>query len=223
MRTRTLLNLSILICLLLLIAAGCAPKTKYSGFMDSYPEFKSGKKGVDRVWVKEGVDFSKYDKIMMDYVEFRLSKDSKDSGIRPDEMRELSDLFHRAMVDALGNKYTFVSKPGPDVLRVRPAITGVYTSKPGLNAITAVVPVGLTISIVKKGVTGSHTFVGGASMEMELVDSMTNKRVAAAIDKKTAEKYKIFKGMVEWGHAEDAFKFWAKRFRIWLDDAHEKK
>jgi hypothetical protein len=52
---------------------------------------------------------------------------------------------------------------------------------------------------------------------------MTNKRIGAVIDTKVAEKSKLGEGLEKWGHAKDAFKFWAQRLRTWLDEVHGKK
>jgi hypothetical protein len=190
------------------MSMGCAgQQIKTSGFLEKYPKFNEGPKGgADFVYMKEGVFFGAYDKIMMDHVVFYFLDDSKYKGIHPDELKELGDAFHRAMIEALRDRYPFVDTPGPGVLRVRFAITDVTASKPALNTITAIVPVGLAVSAVKKGVTGTHTAVGSG--------------LAAVIDTKSAEKYKIEKGMSKWGHAKDAFRFWAKRFRSWLDAQH---
>ncbi len=212
----------------LAMAAGTASAKKkkkpvYSGFLGDYPKFERGAKGgVDWVYLKKGVDFKVYDKVMIDQVVFYFKPDAKYKGIHPDEIKQLSDAFHQSMVDALGKKYPLVDKAGPGVLRIRFAITDVVPSKPGLNTVTSIVPVGLAISLIKKGITGSHTFVGQASVEVEFLDSQTNERLAAAIDTKTGKKYKIIKGAKKWGHAKDAFKFWSKRLRKWLDDVHEK-
>lgn len=222
MKTARIILIAMIGCALTM-STGCASKVKQSGFLEDYPSFEKGPRGgVDQVYFKEGVDFKKYDKILMDQVVFYFSEDSKYKGINPEEINKLSDAFHKAMVDALKDEYPFVSEEGPRVLRIRCAITDVKTSKPLLNTITAVVPSGLAISLVKKGVTGTHTGVGGASMEAEFLDSQTNERVAAVIDKRMAGKYKVIKGMSKWGHAEDAFNYWAKRLRKWLDEMHGK-
>lgn len=52
-------------------------EAKYSGFLQDYPEFQEGKEGVDKVWIKPGVDWQKYNKIMMDEVTFYMAKDSE--------------------------------------------------------------------------------------------------------------------------------------------------
>ena len=62
----------VLICFTLAISTGCTTKQiKHSGFLENYPEFQPGPKGgADSVYMKEGVDFSVYNKIMMDHVVF---------------------------------------------------------------------------------------------------------------------------------------------------------
>jgi hypothetical protein len=196
---------------------------KQSGFLKDYPTFEKGPRGgADMVYFKKGVDFKPYDKIMMDHVTFYFSKDAKYRGINSDELNQLSEAFHKAMVEALKDGYPLVEEPGPGVLRVRPAITDVKASRPVLNTISTVMPAGLALSIVKKGVTGTHMNVGEATLEAEFLDSQSSERVAAVIDKKSGEKYKVVKGMRKWGHAEDAFNYWAKRLRKWLDEQHGK-
>lgn len=189
--------------------AGHAEKVKYSGFLGDYPTFKSGPEGgADLVYVKEKVDFKAYNKIMIDKVVIFIKDDAKYKGIDPDELNKLSKAFYTAMSDALGGAYPLVNKPGKDVLRLRFAITDVVPSE--LQAtITSPVQAGIT-----------YVNLGRASMEAELLDSVTNKRVACAIDTKAGERYKIEEGMGKWQDAEKAFQFWAKRFRKFLDDAH---
>jgi hypothetical protein len=182
MKTTLRIVLIVMIGCTLTMNMGCASKVKTSGFLQDYPKFEKGPSGgADWVYFEEGVDFKKYDKVLMDQVVFYFSKDSKYKGINPEEINKLSDAFHKAMVKALKDEYPFVSEPGPGVLRIRCAITDVKKSRPLLNTITAVMPIGLAISFVKKGVTGTHTNVGGASMEAEFLNSQTNERIAAVI------------------------------------------
>jgi hypothetical protein len=215
----------LMVGVVLTIVAGCtAGKSTYSGFLGNYPIFKPGPKdGADLVYFKENVDFRAYNKVMLDQVTFYFKKDSKYKGVNPQELKEFSDAFHLAIFEALKGAYPLVSKPGPDVLRIRVAITDLVPSKPALNAFTAVSPTSLAVSFGSKAVTGKHSFVGAASMEAEFLDSQTNERIAAVIDTKSAEKYKVIKGMKKWGHAKDAFEYWAKRLRQWLDEKHGRR
>jgi hypothetical protein len=206
----------------LTIAMGCATKkVSYSGFLTDYPVFKPGPEGgADFVYMKEGVDFGSYNKVMMDQVVFYFKEDADYKGVHPEELQKLANAFHEAVFDALQDAYPLVGKPGPGVLRIRTAITDVVPSKPALNTVSTFLPIGLAISAAKKAATGVHTGVGQASMEAEFIDSQTNERLGAAIDTKAGEKYKVVKGMDKWGHAKDAFNFWAKRLRTWLDEVH---
>ena len=214
-----------LIWLTLILTTGCASDTmKKSGFLGDYSGLKPGPKGgADYVYIRENTDLKVYDKIMMDQVEFWFAEGAEYKGIQPDELQELADAFHKAMVEALQDGYPFVDKPGPGVMRIRPAITEVVPGKPGLNTITTIIPIGLAISSVKKATTGTHANVGQATLEVDILDAQTNERLAAALDQKAGEKYKVFEGMTKWGHVKDAFEFWAGRFRKKLDEIHGRR
>ena len=86
-----------------------------------------------------------------------------------------------------------------------------------MSGVTSVVPIGLGISIVKKGVTDSWTGSGATSAELMAMDSMTNDVIAVAQDEKSAGFTERFS---KWGSAEDAFKFWGERLKLFLDQAH---
>ncbi len=211
------LLVAVAIGLFLAATAGCSSRQRsYSGFLGEYPPFRKGPEGgADLVYIREGTDFKKYTKVMVDHVVFWLKKDADYRGIHPDEMAELSNAFHRALVEALGNAYPLVDEPGPDVFRLRIAVTDVVASKPGVDSVSTIMPVGLAITTIKKGSSGKSAGVGEASMEAEILDSLTGERLAAAIDTKAGGK---LEGMTKWGPAEGAFRFWAGRLRKWLDE-----
>ncbi len=214
--------LFVMVAVILAVSVGCGQKqVKYSGFLGNYPTFQPGPAGgVDLVYVKEGADFRKYNKVMFDQVVFYLKEDSKYKGIQPEEMKELADTFDLSAMKALEGAYPIVGDPGADVLRVRVAITDIEPSNPAASAVTTVMPIGLAISTIKKGVTGKHTGVGSASMEAEFLDSLTNERLAAAIDTKEGSK---LSGLTKLGSAKEAFEFWSGRLRTFLDNAHGSK
>jgi hypothetical protein len=224
MKTKFKIFLVLIIGFTLTLPMGCGQKKSSSGFLQDYSYLKPGPTdGADLVYIKEGVNFSVYNKVMIDQVIFYYSEDATYRGIDPNELKELADAFHKAFVDELADGFTIVAEPGPGVMRIRTAITGLVPSKPGLNAITTIVPVGLAISSLKRVATGTHTFVGQASAEMEILDSQTNGLLAAAVDTKAGAKYQVIEGMEKWGHAKDAFTFWAKRLRSRLDDLQGRK
>ena len=73
---------------------------------------------------------------------------------------------------------------------------------------------GAAISIIKKTTTDSNLAVGRASMEIELVDSLSGMRLAAAIDRREGGK-KVVTG--KWTAIEEAFDYWAQKLRVFLD------
>jgi hypothetical protein len=123
---------------------------------------------------------------MVDSVIFFFADKSEYKGIDPQEMKELSDKFNQAVVAAFKDKYPVVAEPGPDVARIRIAITNVEASKPGVSAVTSILPIGLAVSAVKKGAMDSWSGSGATGAEMMILDSTTNDVIVMAVDDKTA-------------------------------------
>lgn len=215
------LTVFVFVAVLLVSFGANAAEMKKSGFLGDYSGMKKGAKGsAEWVYIKEGIDFTKYKKLMVDQVTFFLKDDAKYKGIQPEDIKELTEAFDKAARENIGKYYELTDQPGPDVVRIRVAITDLVPGKPGMSAMSTVMPIGLGLSIVKKAVTGKHTGVGETSMEMEVVDSLTNERFAAAIDEYSGGK---LSGLTKWGSAEEAFKFWTERIRKRLDEYKEKK
>ncbi len=214
--------LAAVIGIALIAPAGFAAERKYSGFLgDNYKLLQPGPEGGAKMrYLKPGVDFSKYKRLMVDSVIFYLAEDSEFKGIDPQEMKELADSFNKELVAALKDKYQLVAEPGPDVARIRFAITGIKQSSPARSGISTILPIGLGISVVKKGTTGSWTGSGATSTEVMVLDSTTNEVIAAAVDERTAGFSERFS---KWGSAQEAFAFCAGRLRAFLDNVHSRK
>jgi len=171
--------------------------------------------GAKMRWLKPGVDFNKYKKFMVDYVVFALADDSQYKVINGDEMKKLGDACTKAIVDALKDKYPIVAEPGPDVLRFRFAIVDLKQSRPALSAVTSVIPVGIGISLVKRGATDSWSGSGATTTQLMVLDSATDEVIAVA----EAEYHAGFtERFSKWGSAEEAFKYWGQRLRKFMDD-----
>jgi len=207
---------------LALSVTACATAQKPSGFLgEYYKNLEPGPEGgVKRRWVKPGVDFSKYDKVMLDSVVFYFAPESEDKGIDPEVMKELSDVFHLELVNAVKDKYPVVGEPGPDVARFKFALTGIRQSRPVLSGVSSIIPVGLAASAIKKGATGEWTGSGATGMEVLVIDSMSNEVIGAGQDKQTAGFTERFS---RYGSAKDAFTFWAGRLRAIMDNLHGMK
>ncbi len=214
-------TLSIAVGLALTAFAGCAAHTRQTGFLggpDAYAKLGPGPEGGAKLrWVKADVDFSKYNRFMVDGVIFFVSDDSDYKGIDPREMKELADQFDEALLAAFKGRWPIVGEPGPDVARIRIAITNVKPSRPGVSAVTSVVPIGLGISLLKKGAGAGWSGSGETGIEAMTLDSMTGEVLTMAVDQRKAEFEHRF---TKWGSAEDAFKFWSEKAVALIDAAH---
>ena len=193
-----------------------------SGFLGNpsvYDGLKPGEAGGHR-WLKPGVDLKKYNKFMVDSVIFFLADKADYKGIDAQEMKELCDEFNKALVAAFKDKLPIVAEPGPDVARVRFAITNVQPSRPGVSAVTSIVPVGLGVSLVKKGATGGWVGSGETAAEMMILDTATNEIVALGAIKRAAEFDERFS---KWGSAREAFKFWSEKLVKTIIDVRSEK
>ncbi len=220
MKTALRVILAIAIGVVFLISTAVAEDLPFSGFLGDksvYEKLKPGPEGGAKLrWLKPGVDFKNYNKFMVDSVIFYLADDAQYKGIDPQEMKEMADSFNKEIVAAFKDKYPIVTDPGTDVARIRFAITNVKPSKPGISAVTSILPIGLVVSTVKKGATGGWSGSGQTGTELIALDSTTNDVIAMAVDQQEAAFSERFS---KWGSATDAFKFWSARLVKFIDDA----
>ena len=211
MRKTVRISLAALFGLMFLVSAAFAQEITRSGFLGNpsvYDLLKKVEDGNSYRWIKPAVDPKKYNKFMVDSVIFFLADKADYKGIDPQEMKELADEFNKDLVAAFKGKLTIVADPGPDVLRIRIAITNVQPSRPGVSAVTSIVPIGLGVSLIKRGATGGWSGSGETAAEIIMQDSMTNEVVAMGADARAAAFDERFS---KWGSAMDAFKFWSER------------
>ncbi|HBL24871.1 MAG TPA: DUF3313 domain-containing protein, partial [Deltaproteobacteria bacterium] len=220
MKRITKVILAVVIGIVFTVSVAFAGDPSFSGFLGDksvYETLKPGPEGGAKLrWLKPGLDFKIYNKFMVDSVIFYLSDDSENKGIDPQLMKELADSFNKEIVAAFKDKYPIVSEPGPDVARIRLAITNVKQSRPGVSAVTSIIPVGIVVSTAKRGVTGGWAGSGETGAEVEVLDSTTSDVIARAVDQQQAAFTSRFS---KYGSANDAFKFWSERIVWFIDDA----
>jgi putative nucleotidyltransferase with HDIG domain len=173
--------------------------------------------GAKMRWLKPGGDFSRYHRLMVDRVVFFFASDSEYKGMDPQELKALSDVFHRKVANAVKKRYPIVAAPGPDVLRIRFAITDLRQNRPVLSGTTLEGSIGSVKDRARKRPTGSWSAAGATCAEMVAFDSTTSEVIAAARDERATGQRERF---TKWGSVEDAFQFWADRLRMVLDEAH---
>jgi hypothetical protein len=179
---------------------------------------------------------AKYNKVLIDRIKIFFEDEAEYKGVDPTDLKALTDYFHDAIVKALGDAYPVVEEPGPDVVHLRIAVTNVVPNKPEASVVTLVVPflwVADAGSGVAKGEAGSTAFVGKASVEMEALDSLTSKQLAAYVETEIPKKYNwtqgVSKGVTSytnaystWAYTKQSMDVWAKYIRERLDVVHGK-
>lgn len=202
---------------------GCAETYQVKGndvktgfLVASYPLLQPGKEGeANLVYMNPKARWRTYDKIMLDAVSVWLGKDSgaKDTGvIPPDDVRDLANSFYQKISAQLAKDYTIVQASGPDVMRLSVALTDVENGMPVMDTISTIVPQAHLLSEGKKLATGTHAFVGGASVEVRLVDSQSGELLAAGIDHRAGGKT-LGKGTGYWRDVENIFDYWSAKIR----------
>jgi hypothetical protein len=198
---------------------------KQSGFLGDYSQLHKGKEGQARlVYFNPAADFKRYTKILFDPITIYAAEKSALAKLPEEDLQACVNYLDAAVRDALSPEYTFVEAAGPDVLRLRIAITEIKGANVAMNTVSTIMPVGLALSSVKKVATGTHSGVGLTSIEMELKDSESGERLAAAVDGRSGKKIsgKMDK-FDKYAAVNDAFDYWAKRLEQRLSEARLKK
>lgn len=185
----------------------CASAPQHSGFLGNYAHLKDDKCGERYLqwWEKTGFDWTVFKKLMIDSVVVHYHPRAKQKVIDSETEQELIAYFRETVEDELGGEYPVVTAPGPDVLRIRAAITEVIPANPALNLVTTAllfVPLDM----------------GGAAIEAEFIDSVTGEVLASMVDKKmgTPIDVRFYQGLSTMGYAKGAFDGWAKQLKTAL-------
>jgi hypothetical protein len=199
----------------LALSVGCSPlrqrreAVEPSGFLRDYSQLqKNDEYPAYLIYINPKANWSRYNAIMIDSVSLWGSSDK----LSPEDRQMIAGMLYNALYDALGKNFTIVPGPGMNVLRLRAAITEAQASKVVLNVVTSVVPQLRLLTTVGGVAADTAKIVGEASAEMEIVDSVTDVRLAAAVDRETGTKA-ILRGnkFSKWGDVQDACDYWAGR------------
>lgn len=217
---------------------------KDSGFLSDYSKLKPDpdNSGAE-IWIKPGFRLKNYDKILLDNIVVWYKDKAAYKGINASKLKILTDYLHTAIIKALGADYPVVTEPGPGVLRIRIAITELVPTKPEISVVVLVLPYAtiadLLASTTTKGGFGSSPYVGDAAIESEFLDSVTNERLVAYVDRRIGKKYdydfrrgpvtfvsqaavSYVEAYTFWSYTREAFDYWAMELKVRLDKAHGK-
>ena len=193
-----------------------AQHPRYSGFLQDYSKLKaaSDREGV-MLYVNPAMKSRAFTKIMFHPVEVYVTPSAEYKGVQPDALKRMTDEFLASFKRALTPGYEIVNAPGPGVLEVRTAITGVQPVKPGLTPIDFL-PIKAVFN-AGRAAAGKSPNVAELTAEMELLDSDKN-RLAAVVANRKGDKTLYQGEQITWAHLQAISEYWAKTFRQRLDE-----
>ena len=190
--------LTIALCFSLFGCASQKVTMTETGFLNNYAQLQEDEelKGM-KIYRNESVDIkSKYSKVWIMPVEFRLDPSIEDEKYFDEEDREkLREHFQDSLKSKIEEDYETADGAGEDVLLLRTAITDILPNKVYLN--------------LHWSTTLAGAGIGGASIEVELIDSITRERILAFVDAKKGKRLKYTKGLTKWGHTTEVLDMWA--------------
>jgi hypothetical protein len=179
-----------------LMLNGCGSKQVETGFLSDYSKLK--KEGSSLRYANEK-ELAQYSGFIVDKVEVHLYEGEKSMGkLTDEEIGDLTNYMHAKIVEAVENVgKKVVYQPADGVARIRTALTDLNAS----NAVT-ILP---QASLLGAG-------LGGAAVEAEVVDSMTDQQIAAFVLKQKGSRIP-FSNLGKWTASKQVMDNWAKKFQ----------
>jgi hypothetical protein len=184
-----------------------------SGFLGDYAELQH-LEGYDAqlLYINPSAVWSRYDAVHIDSV--TLWANVETGRLSDHEKQHLTDDLYAGLHGGIGRSFRMVDRPGPGVLRLRAALTEAKGANTPLDTLTAMVPPPRDPSTPEGVSPDLARAIGHATVEVELTDSITGERLAAAVDERAGEK--AFSHVSTWSDVEMACGFWGERVRRFL-------
>ncbi|MCT4716961.1 DUF3313 domain-containing protein [Enterobacteriaceae bacterium H18W14] len=171
----------------LLALAGCSSSVtapeKYSGFLKDYSGLQETTSPTGKTilrWVDPSFKSNNYDKLIYNPLTYYpVPKPSTQLGA--ETLDKILAYANSQLKASAAQRIQLVSKPGPRTLIFHGAITGVDSSKQGLQ-FYEVVPVAMIVAGTQAA-TGHRTMETNLYLEGELIDASTNKVVMKVVRK----------------------------------------
>ncbi|GBL57112.1 putative lipoprotein [Pseudomonas citronellolis] len=167
--------------------SGCASKyvepEQYSGFLKNYSVLKEDKSpsGAPVMrWIQPGVDVNRFTSVYVEPSQLYPQPQPTEK-IPQSTLQGITSYYDQALQTQFAKALPLASGPGPGVLVVRPAITGVSASTKGLQPYE-VIPIALVAAGVSAA-TGIRDQDTSIATEAAFLDGGTNEVVAEVVRK----------------------------------------
>ncbi len=191
------------------LLASCASEAsgfRPSGFLSDYSQLTEHEGESGLMYYNETADFTVYDKVLIEPITIWAPK-SSDIAVPMDELDMLCKQMYASLKEAISEHKQVVESPGPGTARIRLAITEAVDQDVALNLITTIMPAALILGEGFTIASGTRLFVGAASIEGEISDSLTGEVLIAGVERRQGGK-DLSTG--ELTHVKEAMDVWAQ-------------
>jgi len=175
------------VCLASLLLHGCASKyvepDQYSGFLKDYSQLKEEKSPSGAAvmrWIKPGIDVHQFSSVYVEPSQF-YPKPQPTEKIPQQTLTGITQYYDQALKTQFSKALPLATSPGPGVLVVRPAITGVSAKTKGLRPYE-VIPIALVAAGISTA-TGIRDQDTSVATEAAFIDGSSNQLVAEVVRK----------------------------------------
>ena len=203
---KTCVLIVVMSCIIASICGCGGVQQSRTGFISDYSKLKAVSDESYRYVDEQTV--AKYSGFIVDDVQVHFFSgasaiEEKSKGkITEQNLNDLTNYFHSAIVKAISDSgRQVVHQAGPGVARIRVALTDIKETS-ALNVLPQASLLG--------------TGVGGAAMEVEVVDSVTGKQIAAVVESRKGSRVP-FSNLGDWGTAKGVMDHWANRLKEKLE------
>jgi hypothetical protein len=163
-----------------------------SGFLGDYSAFRRGAGSQARlVYLDPAADFSGYERVIIEPAVVWQSGEARFAGVPPAQREALAREFEAELERAFAEEFLVGEAAGPGTLRVRHALTA-------------------AIAASESSDPGRLQYV---EVEIELLDAVANRRLAAAVDSKGSTPSDA-RGAPQAVEAGAVFRDWSERIAV---------
>ena len=188
---------------------GCESQQVHkTGFLTDYSRLRKESNTTLRNINKQAL--AKYSNFIVDPVKVHFHSGSKavehrtEGKLTQRQVTDLTNYFHTKLIEAVQNSGKSIAhRPAAGVARLRVALTDIDKSS--------------AISLMPAAKVIGGTGIGGASMEAEIVDSMTGEQMAAVVESQKGTRIP-FANLGDWDAAKEVIDGWAKRLQSRLEE-----
>jgi hypothetical protein len=197
-----------------LALAACDALQPYSGveargFLGDYSRLEPGapEEAPALVFIDPSADFAPYDEVLIEPVTI-WKREGSPLDVPAGDLERLVDRLEAALRRQLGQEFAIMERPGLRTLRLRTAIAEAQGAEAVLDVTSSMPPRAPAADPEEPLVESLRSLLARAAIEVEVLDALSNRRLAAAVDTRAAERA-LERPPATWGDVEEAWDDWA--------------